>query len=108
MRRIESQRRQKRHQLAKEVGPDPGLLRVVPLAPPQKAYALGGQRGEEIVVEQPVHPLAERVHFGRYRPEHLFGRQAVGTGLVVAGGDLSLQAGDANLEEFVEIAIGDA
>ena len=63
-----------------------------------------GQRREQGVVEDGVLPLDLLVHQLTDPRQRLVRLQAVGAGLFAGEVDLLLQAGDADLEELVEVA----
>ena len=108
MRRIESDRRQHRHHFAEEIILDPRRLLGREIAAPQEPDAFGFERGKHLAVEQPVLVGDERVRFRRHVLEHALRPHLVRTDRRRARLDLGLHAGDADLEEFVEVAADDA
>ena len=67
----------------------------------------GGERRQHGLVEELVLLGDQRVRFAAHRLEHLGGRAAVGAGLRQPELDLLLQAGDADLEELVQVGRDD-
>ena len=65
-------------------------------------------RRHQSLVEQLVLLRHQLVGLARYLAEHHGGRHAIGAGRVAALVDLRLQAGDPDLEEFVQVAADDA
>jgi len=106
--RIDSQRRQRRKHLGVEVGIDVPLLLGIQLADAQERDAGLRQARLQLLVPQAIllgdHALGAQRHAG----QRLGRQQAVGTGLDHARAKLLLQAGDADHEELVEVAGGDA
>ena len=106
--RIESDWREQGHHFAKEVLAYPGALWLVPEAAADEDDALGGQGGQDDVVLQRVLLGDQGVRLVFDAAEQFLRRQSVVVGDAAAELDLFLQAGDADLEEFVEIRGDDA
>src|SRR5689334_13984104 len=103
MRRIQADRREHRKQLAEKVVADPLALRGVPFLALGKDDAFGGERGQQHLVEQAVLLGDERVRLAAHRLEHLAGAAAVGACVRQREVHSLLKAGDADLEELVEV-----
>ncbi len=73
-----------------------------------KSDALGRQRRQDDFVQQRVLLGDQRMGFPVDAAEDLLRRQAVGVGGMAAQLDLLLEAGDADLEELVEVGGDDA
>ncbi len=105
---VEHDRRQQRRHFALEELPHPDLLRLGPDRAAQKHDVLGGQCRDQGVVKQLVLAGDEVVCLARDTFEGLLRRHAVRARFGLALHDLVLQRTDPHLEEFVEIAGGDA
>ena len=108
VRRVEPDGRQHRHHFAEEVVADPFLLRRRPLGAAQEADLLLRERGEDLVVQQPVLLLDDALHLRRDLPERLQRREPVRSRRDRAHLDLLLQPRDADLEELVQVGGDDA
>ena len=106
--RIQSDRRQHRHQLAQKIIANPRRLRCAPVGTQEEMDAFGGQFGQESLVEQRILLGDQRVRFTADPLVGFFRRQAIRRGHGRIQLDLFLEAGDANLEKLVEIAAEDA
>ncbi len=107
MRGVETQRCQHRHQFAEKVLLYPLLLRRVPLAPAQEPDPFSGELGKHFFIEDLVLARHKCLRLRGDLAENLAQRYAVGTGRRV-GGDFLFQAGHADFEKLVEIAVDDA
>ena len=107
MRGVEPERCQHRHQLTEKIFPDPLLLRCIPLAAAQEAYAFGRKLRQHFVVEHLILTCHQLLRICRDLAEYLAQRHAVGAGRRV-GGDFLLEARDADFEKLVEVAVDDA
>ena len=105
---VEADRRQHRHHLAHEILVDPRALRLGPQAAAQEDHAFLLERGQDVVVEQFVLLRDDLVHLVADALEQVGGGDAVLARLAAADADLLLDAGDADLEELVEVARHDA
>ena len=74
------------------------------MTPADEADLVLGQLRQQGLVEDPVLPRYLLVDQLADPRQGLVRQQAVGAGLLAGEGDLLLQAGDADLEEFVEVA----
>ncbi len=108
VRRVESDRGEHRHHLAEEVLAYPGALRLVPLRAAQEYDALLGERRHEHVVPQGILLGHQTMGLVADLAEGLGRRAVVAAGMGGAELDLLLEAGHADLEEFVQIARHDA
>jgi hypothetical protein len=108
VRGVEADRGQDRHHLAQEVGLDPVRLGGSEVGPAQEADALGREPRQDLRVEQLVLLGHQLVRLLRHLPEDELRVHAVGADDGSAGFDLGLQAGDADLEELVEVGGDDA
>ncbi len=109
MRGIEPDRRQHRHQLAEEIILDPSACWACPVGAAQEADILPRPVRSQDLVEQagtgarPARALSRVTNANTCR-----GIDAIGPGGGCVQLDLLLQAGDADLEEFVQVAADDA
>ena len=108
VRRIEADRRQHRHHLAEEVVANPGALFLGPQIAAQEDDAFLLQRRQDGLVEQFVLLGHQFVGLDLDAGKGFLRGHAVGGRAVAAHLDLFLEAGDADLEEFVEVAGDDA
>ncbi|GHU14497.1 hypothetical protein AGMMS50225_26450 [Betaproteobacteria bacterium] len=108
MRGVEPDRGEHRHHLAVKIILDPLLLRFRPRGAAQKHHPFAFQRGQDVVVEQGVLPGNEAMNFRADPAQQLRGRHPVVAHGAVVRADLFADAGDANLEKFVEVARYDA
>jgi hypothetical protein len=108
MRRVKPDGREKRHDLAGEDVVRPRLLRRVPLGRVVQHDALGVQLGQYVAVEHLVLVLDQRMHLGLHAVEGFAGRHAVRADQARGLALLLFQAGDADLEELVEVGTDDA
>ena len=107
MRRIDCHRREQRLDRLRVEILDV-LARVGPqLAEAEHANRFCGQRRNQFVAPAIVLIFDESVNPGGQLGEHFFGNAAVGARLAVAVLDLLQHAGDANLDELVQVAGGD-
>ena len=106
MRGIEPDRRQQRPYLAIEIRLDPGALRVVALLVPQQVYAFRRQLRQDFLVQHRILFFDNPVAFnaGALQCVSQGGRRH----FCAFDAILRQQAGDPDLEEFVEIAADDA
>ncbi len=108
MRWIKTDRGQDRHDFAEKIVLDPLALFDGPCRAPQEDNAFLGQFGKDLVVEQGVLFLNQRMCFvtdqtvGRTRRQSVRGN---GYGIQL---DLLLEASHTDFEEFVKIAADDA
>ena len=102
--RVEADRGDDRRDLVAEEAPHPGLDLQRPVTPADEADLVLGQLRQQGLVEDPVLPRYLLVDQLADPRQGLVRQQAVGAGLLAGEGDLLLQAGDADLEEFVEVA----
>jgi len=107
MARVERDGRQYRKDVAAEVLGDV----VVPLGRElrrrEQPHARAVEVGEHVAEQRPVLPSSHLVAAVRHRRELLAGAQGVGPALLHMTGELLLEAGDADHEEFVEVRAGD-
>src|SRR3954465_12938787 len=103
MRRVEPDRRQHRKQLAEEVVADPLALHRGPFLAPREDDAVSREGRQPGFVEELVLLRNQRVRFAAHRLEYLGRAPRVGARVVQAELDRLLQAGDADLEELVEV-----
>ena len=108
VRGIEPDRRQYWHHLAVEVISNPLALRLVPARAAQEADALLGQCRQDHVIEVLVLLGNDGMRFGSDQTEGFLRRLAVVGNDWGLRADLFLEAGNADLEEFVEVAGNDA
>ena len=108
VRRVEADRRQHRHDFAEEIVPDPLELHLAPVAAPDEADSLGSELGQDLVVEQRVLFVDQRVRLVADQRVGGTRRQAVGGDRDRVELELLLEPGDTDLEELVEIAAHDA
>ena len=108
MRRVQPDRGEHGHHLAQEIVANPGPLRLGPQAAAQEDHAFGLERGQDVVVEHFVLLGNDLMHRVRDPREQFGGGDPVLTGLAAADADLLLDARDADLEEFVQVARHDA
>ncbi len=80
------------------------LLVAVQLGPADQLDAGVGERGHDVVAEDPRLPLGQLAGGGEDLVEHLGRHQPGRGGHGDAGGDPALEAGDADHEELVEVA----
>ena len=104
MRRIEADRGDDRRDLVTEVATHPGLELDRPVATANEADLVLGQLRQQHLIEDRVLPVHLLVHQLGNPCQRLMRLQAVGTRLLAGEGNLLLQAGDTDLEEFVEVA----
>ncbi|MNS16758.1 hypothetical protein D3C72_484170 [compost metagenome] len=102
--RVEADRGDDRGDFVAEVAAHPGLELGCPVTPADEADMVLFQLGQQHVVEDRVLALHLAVHQVADACQRLMRLQAVGTGLFTGEVDLLLQAGDADLEELVEVA----
>ena len=108
MRRVEADWRQYRHHFALVIILDPCGLRIGKIGALQKAYASVRQRRCNVVIEQAVLHRDQVMGFARDLFVDLLHRQLIGADGRRARVDFRLQAGNANLKKFVEVAADDA
>ncbi len=108
MRGIEPDRAQDRHEVVREVVPQPLRLLLVPLVARNEADALGIEARQKQLVQHPVLLVEQFVRHLRDRAQLFGGRQVFGPALSGAERLLMNQAGDTDLEELVEVRIRDA
>jgi hypothetical protein len=108
VRGIEPDRGEDRHHLAEEVVAHPGLLRGVPLRAAQEPDAFLRERGQDLVVEEPVLRLDDALGARGHLAEHLQRREAVGARGARGELDLLLHAREPDLEELVQVRGDDA
>ncbi|MNZ10678.1 hypothetical protein D3C78_275260 [compost metagenome] len=104
VRRVQADGGDDRRDLVAEVAAHPALELGGPVAAADEVDLVLGQLRQQDVVEDAVlagHLLVHQLADPRQR---LVRQQAVGAGLFAGEGDLLLQAGDADLEELVEVA----
>ncbi|MCY1354703.1 hypothetical protein D9M69_410930 [compost metagenome] len=104
VRRVQADGGDDRRDLVAEVAAHPALELGGPVAAADEVDLVLGQLRQQDVVEDAVlagHLLVHQLADARHR---LVRQQAVGAGLFAGEGDLLLQAGDADLEELVEVA----
>ena len=99
VRRIQADGREHGHHFVEEVIADPGALRFVEVVAAQEAHARFLQLGQDMFVEQPVLALDQLVRDAVDRGKDYARAHAVGPG--------GRQLGDADLEEFVQVAADD-
>ena len=104
VRRVEADGGDDRRDLVAEITAHPGLELGGPEPPADEVDVVLGQRREQRVVENGVLSLDLLVHQFADARQRLVRLQAIGAGLFTGEVDLFLQAGDANLEELVEVA----
>ena len=108
MRGVEADGTQDRHQVVREVMPQPLALLRVPAVARDEADALEIEARQQHLVQHAVLLVEQLVRDLRDRAQ-LFGRRhVVGTALGHAERLLVDQSGDADLEEFVEVRVRDA
>ena len=108
MRRVEPDRREHRHHFAEEIILDPSSLHRIPMRAAQETDILPRQIRQDALVEQGVLPRHQGMRLQRDGLEGQPRGQAVRPGHAAAVLDLFLQAGDADFEEFIQIAGDDA
>ncbi|TXT25305.1 MAG: Uncharacterized protein FD134_1116 [Gallionellaceae bacterium] len=108
VRRVQPDGGQHRHHFPEEKFLDPGALRFVPEGAAQEADTFPLQRGQQIAVENAVLPLDELVRLPVYQFQRLLRIHAVRPGGSPGHAELLFQAGDADLEELVQVAADDA
>ncbi|MNY35280.1 hypothetical protein D3C86_1696790 [compost metagenome] len=104
MGRVEADRRHDRRDLVAEIAAHPGLDLGGPITAANEADLVLFQRRQQHVVEDRVLAIDLLVDQLADPRQHLLRLQAVGAGQLAGEGDLLLQAGDADLEELVEVA----
>jgi hypothetical protein len=108
VRGVQADRREDRQEFAEEILADPLALRGSPVRAAAEVNAFRGQLGEQDFVEEPVLRIDKGAHFADHQRVDLGGAFAVGTGLMDIELDLFFKAGDADLDEFVEVGRDDA
>src|SRR5690606_33837687 len=102
--RIQSDRADDRYDLITEKAAHPERLLGCPLAPSDKADLLPGQLWQQNIVEYRILAGDLLVRDLTDLAQHLLRLQPVGASLLAGEGDLFLQAGDADLEELIQVA----
>ncbi len=104
MGRIETDWRDDRRDLVTEIATHPGLELRRPMPATNETNLMFGQCRQQHIVENRVLAIDLLMHQLGNARQCLMRLQTVGTGLFAREGDTLLQAGDANLEELIEIA----
>ncbi|MNR09228.1 hypothetical protein D3C85_1254210 [compost metagenome] len=104
MRRVEADRGDDRCDLVAEIAAHPGLELGRPIAATDEADLMLLQLRQQNVVEDRVLAIDVTVDQFADARQCLMRLQTIGARLFTGEGDLLLQAGDANLEELVQVA----
>ena len=104
VRRVEADRGDDRRNLVAEIAAHPGLELGRPVAPTDEAHLMLFQLGQQDVVKDRVLAVDVTVDQLADPRQRLMRLQAVSASLFAGEGNLLLQPGDADLEEFVEVA----
>ena len=102
--RVQADRRHDRRDLLAEVATHPGLDLGGPLPAANETDLLLGQFGQQHIMEDRVLAGDLLMHHLANARQRLVRLQAVGAGLLAGEVDLLLQAGNADLEELVQVA----
>ena len=108
MRRIQTDRRQHRHHFALEITADPFVLLRREFAAAQETDAFPFHAGQDFLVQQLILPCHQFMRFARHLAVNLLGAHLVGTDRRGARLDFGMQTGDADFEEFIQIAADNA
>ena len=104
---VQGQRRQDGEHLLLEVALDPVPLGLAPLGALEHANALRGQRWQQLLVEHPVLVFDQLVHHAGDAGQDLAVVQPIGSGPAHAELHALHHAGDAHLEELVQVGADD-
>ena len=105
--RVDGERREHREDPLLERLDEELLVVVVEVVPARQPDAVGGQRGHDLVEEEALLALDERLDPLAHLEELLAGGAPVGRGGAEPGRHLLLQAGHPHLEELVEVLAED-
>ena len=108
VRGIESHRAQDRHEVVREIVTQPLRLLLVPAIARNEADAFGIEPRQKQLVQHAILFVEQFVRHLRDGPQLIGRRQIVGPALRRAERLLMNQSGNADLEEFIEVRVGDA
>ena len=103
MSRVQTDRREHRHHLAKKIILDPPLLLCGPLRATQEADALRCQCRENIVVQQHILMRHQTMRLLCHQPEGLFRRFPIRSAVAGPKFNLLFQSGHPNLEKLIKV-----